>query len=131
MVPSCYQDNWPAWAQERKAEEIKEANATVESKGESLKSFLEGTGILQDAAEAYVIFPDQSQHAVWVVVDKYSGEVAYWLLEPERKQLDVIWFPDSQPRYYGPNAELLRKDSIGAWLRGAPFPGNPTVSVNH
>ncbi|HVP65264.1 MAG TPA: hypothetical protein VMT82_10220 [candidate division Zixibacteria bacterium] len=123
-VPSCYPTAWPSWALRQRAQLLREADAGVQPKGDTLTFFLSGPGAMEEPAETYLVFPNHSVHALWVSTNKFRDGVVYWLLDPSQENLDMIWLPDTTPRYFGPNATLLSSKTMGQRLRSSIFPGN-------
>jgi hypothetical protein len=102
---------------------VQQANAHASQRGESLSDFLDGSGALEAPAETWLVFPDHSKHPLWVSNNHFADGVVYWLLDADNKHLEMVWFHDSEPVYFGPDTELLKRYSLATWPRTGNFPG--------
>jgi hypothetical protein len=107
---SCYSSGWAAWVNYCRRVVV----PTSERK--QFNAFLSGPGILDDAATSYVIFPDGTKHLIWIEVDKFGGGLVYFLVDPAKHDLDVIWLRKEVTQCT--LARMLTSCRSGNWVIG-------------
>jgi len=106
-VLTCSRRTWAAWAKAAESSQI------PAPRREAFQRFLSGEGFIEKPANGVLIFPDLSSRLILDGFDKRSGDTVEWLVDPQKKTLDLIWITGGVTVYIGPDAEFLRSNALG------------------
>jgi hypothetical protein len=105
-VFTCSRSEWASWAKTLEIAQIPGERL------DAFRSFVSGHGFIEKPTDGVLIFPDLSTHLLIDGFSSSSGEVAAWLIDPEKRGIDLIWLTGGTPVYLGPNAEFLRSHAL-------------------
>jgi hypothetical protein len=106
-VLTCSRSGWAAWARAAERSEIPRPRL------KAFEAFLSSEGFVEKPANGVLIFPDLSSHLIVDGFNKRSGDTAEWLVDPQKRTVDLIWVTGGATVYAGPHAEFLRSNALG------------------
>jgi len=106
-VLTCSRSQWAAWARTAEHSEIPRPRL------QAFEAFLSRESFVEKPANGVLIFPDLSSHLIVDGFNKRSGDTAEWLVDPQKRTVDLIWVTGGATVYAGPHAEFLRSNALG------------------